>query len=431
LLGLSRVSGRARERDVESQLERMREGAVAFHGEQELRPRLASALEQRRPLRVKLGMDPSAPDLHLGHTVVLNKLKVFQDLGHLPVFLVGDFTARIGDPSGRNKTRPPLDAETVERNAKTYVEQVGRILDVENAEVRFNSEWMDAFSSADWVRLCSHYTIARLLERDDFAKRYRANEPIAVHEILYPFVQSYDSVALRADVELGGTDQTFNLLMGREIQRDYGQPPQAVITHPLLVGTDGAKMSKSLGNGIGITDPPEEMFGKLMSISDALMLEYYDLLNAGAWPELRAARAELARADGEPMEFKLGLARALVERFWGAAAARAAADQFRSVVQRKQAPADLDEIACELGPQEEIGLSELLERLALVASRSEARRLIGQKAVRVNGEIVADPAQRLAEGAYLLKVGKRRFARVRVIQGRSPRGGGGDLADGA
>jgi tyrosyl-tRNA synthetase len=409
------MSDRALEREAARQLDVMRDGAVAFHGEEELRLRLIVALKEKRSLRIKLGMDPSAPDLHIGHTVVLNKLKRIQELGHTPIFLVGDFTARIGDPSGKNKTRPALDVDTVERNAKTYVEQVGRILDVENAEVRFNSEWMEELSSADLVRLCSHYTVARLLERDDFAKRYAANESIAVHEFLYPFVQSYDSVALRADIELGGTDQTFNLLMGREIQRDYGQPAQAVITHPLLVGSDGAKMSKSLGNGIGITERPDEMFGKVMSISDALMLEYWDLLHDGRWEALKPLREALGRGEGNPMEFKLGLAGALVERFAGGEAAREAAEHFRNVVQDKRTPKDLEEVRCEIGTDGEIGLMELLERLELVASRSEGRRLVGQKAVRVDGEVVAAPTLRLSAGSYLLKVGKRRFARVRLV----------------
>jgi tyrosyl-tRNA synthetase len=346
--------------------------------------------------------------------VVLNRLRRIQDLGHTPIFLIGDFTARIGDPSGKNKTRPALDADTVEHNTRTYVDQVARILDIQNVEVRFNSEWMEKLSPADFVRLCSHYTVARLLERDDFAKRYRANEPIAVHEFLYPFVQSYDSVALRADAELGGTDQTFNLLMGREIQRDYGQPPQAVITYPLLVGTDGAKMSKSLDNAIGITDPPAEMFGKVMSVSDSLMLDYFDLLADGRWDDLGPLREALGRGDGDPMEFKLALARAMVERFAGAEAAESAATHFRNVIQNKQAPTGLEEIVCETGESGEIGLLELLERLDLVASRSEARRLVDQKAVRIDDEIVADSALRLPAGSYLLKVGKRRFAKVRL-----------------
>jgi tyrosyl-tRNA synthetase len=408
------MTSRAIEREAQRQLEVMRDGAVDFYGEDELRQKLVVALQEKRSLRFKLGMDPSAPDLHIGHTVVLNRLRRIQDLGHTPIFLIGDFTARIGDPSGKNKTRPALDADTVEHNTRTYVDQVARILDIQNVEVRFNSEWMEKLSPADFVRLCSHYTVARLLERDDFAKRYRANEPIAVHEFLYPFVQSYDSVALRADAELGGTDQTFNLLMGREIQRDYGQPPQAVITYPLLVGTDGAKMSKSLDNAIGITDPPAEMFGKVMSVSDSLMLDYFDLLADGRWDDLGPLREALGRGDGDPMEFKLALARAMVERFAGAEAAEGAATHFRNVIQNKQAPTGLEEIVCETGESGEIGLLELLERLDLVASRSQARRLVDQKAVRIDDEIVADSALRLPAGSYLLKVGKRRFAKVRL-----------------
>jgi tyrosyl-tRNA synthetase len=402
------------EREADRQLDVMAEGSVDFVGRDDLRARLVAALKEQRPLRFKLGMDPSSPDLHIGHTVVLNKLKRVQELGHTPIFLIGDFTARIGDPSGKNKTRPALDADAVQRNAQTYTEQVGRILDVDRAEVRFNSEWMEAMSSSDMVRLCSHYTVARLLERDDFAKRYGAGEPIAVHEFLYPFVQSYDSVALQADVELGGTDQTFNLLMGREIQRDYGQAPQAVITHTLLVGTDGVKMSKSLGNGIGITDAPQEMFGKAMSVSDALMLDYYDLLADGEWSHLAEARAELGSGQGDPMAFKLALARAFVERFHGSGPADEAATHFRDVIQNKQAPSDLDEIVCPTGEDGRRGLLELLDELDLVASRSEARRLVQQKAVRIDGEVVSDPHLDLGAGAYLIKVGKRRFAQVRL-----------------
>ena len=408
------MTDQAIEREAQRQLDVMREGAVEFYGEEDLQPRLVAALRESRPLRVKLGMDPTSPDLHIGHTVVLNKLRCVQELGHTPIFLIGDFTARIGDPSGRDKTRPALDADAVERNARTYVDQVARILDVQKAEVRFNSEWMEKFTAADLVRLCSHFTVARLLERDDFSKRYRANEPITVREFLYPFIQSYDSVALRADVELGGTDQTFNLLMGREIQRDYGQPPQAIITHPLLVGTDGVKMSKSLGNGIGITDPPNEMFGKVMSVSDSLMLEYFDLLQDGRWGELTPLREALGRGEGAPMEFKLALAGALVARFAGDEAAERAAAHFRNVIQMKEAPADLEEVVFETREAGEIGLLELLQQLDLVSSRSEARRLIGQNAVRIDGEIVGDPTIRLPAGSYLLKVGKRRFAKVRL-----------------
>jgi tyrosyl-tRNA synthetase len=409
------VSDPSIEREARRQLEVMRVGAANFHGEEELFSRLVESLESNQPLRFKLGMDPSAPDLHLGHTVVLNKLKHIQDLGHTPIFLIGDFTARIGDPSGKSKTRPALDKDEIDRNARTYVDQVGSILDVEAAEVRFNSEWMAKLSSADLIRLCSHYTVARLLERDDFAKRYQANAPIAVHEFLYPFVQAYDSVALRADAELGGTDQTFNLLMGREIQRDYGQLPQAVITHPLLVGTDGVKMSKSLGNGVGITDPPGEMFGKLMSVSDPLMLEYFDLLSDDRWGELRPQRESVGRGEGNPMELKLAVAGALVERFHGADAAGEAAAHFRAVVQRKQVPTDLVEVVCDTGASGQIGLLALLDQLGLVASRSEARRLVAQSAVQVDEVVVGEPTLQLgAPGSYLLKVGKRRYAKVRL-----------------
>ncbi len=401
--------------EVDRQLAVMREGAVDFFGADELRERLAQRLAAGRPLRVKLGMDPSAPDLHLGHTVVLQKLRRFQDLGHTPIFLVGDFTARIGDPSGRKKTRPALAAAEIERNAASYVEQAGRVLDVARAEIRFNGEWMLPMTSSEIVKLCSRYTVARILERDDFAKRHAAGDPIAVHEFLYPFVQAYDSVALEADVELGGTDQTFNLLMAREIQRDHGQPAQAVITHPLLVGLDGReKMSKSLGNTIGITDAPESMYGKLMSISDTLMLDYFDALSAGEWSDLRSERARLASGGGDPLAFKHALARRVVARFHGGPAAEAAADHFRRVVQEREAPTDVPETTLELGSEAVLGLLEILERLGITRSRSEARRLVAQGAVEVDGALIGDPTLRLAAGAYRIKVGKRRFARVRL-----------------
>jgi tyrosyl-tRNA synthetase len=401
--------------EIQRQLAAMQEGASEFYGEAELRERLEQRLREGRPLRVKLGMDPSAPDLHLGHTVVLRKLRRFQELGHTPIFLVGDFTARIGDPSGRKKTRPALEEAEVERNAASYVEQAGRVLDVAHAEIRFNSEWMQRMSPAEIVKLCSRYTVARLLERDDFAKRFKAGDPISVHEFLYPFVQAYDSVALQADVELGGTDQTFNLLMAREIQRDYGQPAQAVITHPLLVGLDGReKMSKSLGNAIGINEPPESMYGKLMSITDSLMLDWFDALASGEWSDLQAQRVRLADGNADPYSFKHGLARRVVERFHGEQAAAQAAEHFRRTVQERQAPADLPETVLELGEGGRLGLLEILERIGLTPSRSEARRLIGQRGVAIDGESVDDPALRLPAGVYQIKVGKRRHARVRL-----------------
>ncbi len=403
------------EREVERQIEVMRDGTVDFFGEDELRDRLNTALSAGRPLRVKLGMDPSAPDLHLGHTVVIQKLRRLQELGHTPIFLVGDFTAMIGDPSGKKKTRPALAPEEVKANATTYVEQVGNLLDVERAEIRFNSEWMSQMASADMVRLCSHYTVARLLERDDFAKRYGAGEAISVHEFLYPFVQAYDSVALRSDVELGGTDQTFNLLMARAIQRDYGQPAQAVLTHPLLVGLDGSeKMSKSLGNVIAINEPPEEIYGKILSLSDRLMLDYYDLLAAGEWGDLAEERRRLSEGKGDPLAFKHELARRLSARFHGPEGAERGAAHFQRVVRSKEVPEDVTETALAPGPGGDRGLLEVLVELGLSASNSEARRLIGQQAVSLDGAVVSDPSARLLPGTYLLKVGKRRFSRARI-----------------
>jgi tyrosyl-tRNA synthetase len=399
--------------EVARQVAVIRDGAVEFFGEDELRSRLAQCLRDGRPLRVKLGMDPSAPDLHLGHTVVLSKLRRFQELGHTPIFLVGDFTARIGDPTGRKKTRPALTVEEVKANAATYVAQAGLVLDVKRAEIRFNSEWMDSLTPADWIRLCSRYTVARLLERDDFAKRYAANEPIAVHELLYPFAQAYDSVALRADVEIGGTDQTFNLLMAREIQRDYGQPPQAVLTHPLLRGTDGVeKMSKSLGNSIGLMDLPADMYGRVMSVSDQLMLEYYDLLRAGLWEELLEWRSSSAEVGRDPLAFKHELATRIVARFHGDDAARAAREHFQRVVQRKEVPDDVPECALALGEGGGRSLLEILERLGMAGSRSEARRLVAQHAVSLDGQRVEDAGLVLGRGSYLIQVGKRRFARL-------------------
>ena len=401
--------------EVERQLAVMRNGASEFYGEEDLRERLTEFVRGGRPLRAKLGMDPSSPDLHVGHSVVLQKLKTLQDLGHTPIFLVGDFTARIGDPTGKKKTRPALDADQVRVNAATYVDQVSRVLDVSKAEVRFNSEWMETMSSAEMVRLCSHYSVARLLEREDFAKRHKEGTSIAVHEFLYPFVQAYDSVALEADIELGGTDQTFNLLMGREIQRAYGQLPQAVITQPLLVGTDGHdKMSKSLGNTIGITDPPEDSYGKVMSISDDVMLAYYDVLadDTEPWTRLADERRRLGSGAGDPLAFKKALAWALVERFHGDEAADAGAAHFASVIGRKEVPDDVPETSVSVGESGDIGLLDLLRQLGLTKSNGEGRRLVEQGAVRIDGEPVSDASSRLQPGNPLIKVGKRRFHRA-------------------
>jgi len=401
--------------EARRQIEVVRQGTVEFYGEEELAARLEQALLEKRPLRVKLGMDPSSPDLHLGHTVVLEKLKRFQELGHTPIFLIGDFTARIGDPSGKSKTRPALDEAAVRENAATYVEQVGQVLDVESAEVRFNSEWMGNMSPGDFVRLCSHYTVARLLERDDFQKRFSGETPIFVHEFLYPFVQAYDSVALKADVELGGTDQTFNLLMAREIQRSYGQSPQAVLTHPLLVGTDGTdKMSKSLGNCIGLTDAAEEMYGKLMSVSDTLMLQYLALLSHGQWDDLEEASEAVRGGAGDPLGLKHSLAGRVVGRFHGSEGASRGEAHFRKVVQGGGPPDEIAEYVFELAGAPEAVLIEILAGLSLVKSRGEARRLVSQGGVQVDGETLSEPLSKLAAGRYLIRLGKRRYARVEI-----------------
>ncbi len=402
-------------KEVDRQLAVMWDGAVDFHGEEELAERLAVCLKEGRPLRVKLGMDPSSADLHLGHSVVLMKLRRFLELGHTPIFLVGDFTARIGDPSGRNKTRPALDADQVRENAETYVAQVARLLDVSKVEVRFNGEWMDQMTPSDFVRLCSQSTVARMLERDDFAKRYAGEVPIFIHEFLYPFVQGYDSVALESDVELGGTDQTFNLLMGRELQRAYGQRPQAVITHPLLVGLDGhEKMSKSLGNSIGITDAPADMYGKVMSIPDDAMVEWHRLLAMGDWAALGEALARYAGGEGNPMELKHDLAHAIVGRVHDDAAATEAREAFHRVVQRKEVPDDVPEVDIALGERESLRLVDLLIETDLAPSKSEARRLVQQGGVRLDQEKQSDPNAAVGHGAVLVQVGKRRFARVSI-----------------
>lgn len=401
--------------EVDRQIAVMRDGCIDFHGEEELRERLGQRLAENRPLRVKLGMDPSSPDLHLGHTVVLQKLKRFLELGHVPIFLVGDFTARIGDPSGKKKARPPLTEEEVRDNAATYVDQVSKILDVDRVEIRFNNEWMSGLAPSDFVRLCSTVTVARLLERDDFAKRYAAGVPIYTHEFLYPFVQAYDSVALEADVELGGSDQTFNLLMGREVQRSYGLAPQAVITHPLLVGTDGTeKMSKSLGNSIGITDAPEDMYGKVMSLPDAQMADYFDVLSAGEWDSDRAAFARFRRGEGQPMALKHRLAALIVARVHGADAARMAHAHFEKVVQQKGVPDDVPAEEIALAGEATLSLLDVLVRLGLAKSRSEGRRLVDQGAVSLDGARASDAMAPLSAGEYLIRVGKRRYVMLCV-----------------
>jgi tyrosyl-tRNA synthetase len=400
-------------RPVQEQLAILRRGAVDVIPEDDLMRKLERAVQSGKPLRVKLGADPSAPDLHLGHTVVLQKLRDFQDCGHLAIFLIGDFTGMIGDPSGRSETRKPLDRHQVVANAETYKKQVFKILDPSRTEVRFNSEWMGSMVAADVVRLTAQYTVARLLERDDFARRFRESHPIGLHEFLYPLVQGHDSVALTADVELGGTDQKFNLLVGRELQKAAGQEPQVVVTMPLLEGTDarlvdgklvGQKMSKSLGNAIGIDEPPAEMYGKIMAISDETMRRFIELLS----------RAE-SRPDPltAPMAAKQALAAELIGRYHGTDAAREAAEAFARRFQRGQLPTEIPEIRWN-GDGETIWVSRLIAEAGLAKSNSEARRLVVQGGVRIDGRSVKDPQLEIpCQGAVLLEIGKRRIARVR------------------
>ena len=395
---------------VEAQLETIRRGCDELLLESELKDRLTEG----RPLRIKAGFDPTAPDLHLGHTVLLNKLRQFQDLGHQVFFLIGDFTGMIGDPSGKNATRPPLTREAVAENARTYTEQVFRILDRDRTEIVFNSTWMDRFAAADLIRLAATHTVARMLERDDFSTRYRNNQPIAIHEFLYPLVQGYDSVALRAGVELGGTDQKFNLLMGRELQKHYGQAPQVVLTLPLLEGLDGVnKMSKSLGNYVGINESPQEIFGKLMSISDDLMWRYIDLLSL----EPQTARQWHAEVAGgrNPREIKVAFARDIVARFHGVTAADAAVADFESRFRRHEMPDRMPEILIAAGADDGVPISQVLKQAKLTASTSEALRLLDQGGVKLDGDKVSDKALRLTKGtSAVLQVGRRKFARVTI-----------------
>jgi len=396
---------------VAEQLAELRRGTEEILTEAELRERLAEG----RPLRVKAGFDPTAPDLHLGHTVLLNKMRRFQDYGHEVIFLIGDFTGMIGDPSGKSATRPPLTREEVEANAKTYADQVFRILDPERTRLEFNSRWMSKMDAVGLIELAAKYTVARMLERDDFRKRYESGRPISVHEFLYPLIQGYDSVALEADVELGGTDQKFNLLVGRHLQQAFGQKAQVVLTVPLLEGLDGVnKMSKSLGNYVGITDPPDEMFGKLMSISDELMWRYFDLLSFRSMEEIERLRAEV-REGRNPRDVKVLLAREIVERFHGAESAERAHRRFDEVHRNRGVP---DDLALEklVIDGSELGIAHVLKRAGLVASTSEAFRLIDQGAVRLDGERVGDRGLAVRAGeAHLYQVGKRRFARIELV----------------
>ncbi|BBL57133.1 tyrosine--tRNA ligase [Methylomonas koyamae] len=370
-------------------------------------------LEENRPLTIKAGFDPTAPDLHLGHTVLINKLKQFQDAGHNVQFLIGDFTAMIGDPTGKNVTRKPLSREEVLENAKTYQAQVFKILDPEKTEVKFNSAWMGAMTSAELIQLAAKHTVARMLERDDFSKRYKSGQPIAIHEFLYPLIQGYDSVVMKADVELGGTDQKFNLLVGRQLQEIYGQKPQIVLTMPILEGLDGVqKMSKSLNNYIGIADVPDDMFGKIMSISDELMWRYFKLLSFRPMLEIERWRQACQNGDN-PRNYKVALAQEIVERFHGAAAAKAALENFEARFQRGAIPDDLDDIQLEAGA-EGLPIANLLKNAGLVASTSEALRLIKQGAVKIDGEKLEDSKRVIAASTHVYQVGKRKVARVTI-----------------
>jgi tyrosyl-tRNA synthetase len=394
---------------VDEALAILRRGSHEILRESELREKL----QEGRPLRVKAGFDPTAPDLHLGHTVLINKLRQFQDLGHEVLFLIGDFTGMIGDPTGKSVTRKSLTREEVLENAKSYEEQIFRILDPARTLVVFNSSWMGEMRASDLIELAAKHTVARMLERDDFANRYRAGQPIAIHEFLYPLVQGYDSVALRADVELGGTDQKFNLLVGRQLQEAYGQPPQVVITLPILEGLDGVqKMSKSLGNYVGITESPTDMFGKLMSISDELMWRYLELLSARSLEEIEAWKRSVAQGEN-PRDVKFRLAEEMVMRFHGPDAAHAARDAFVARFQRGAIPDDLATVELAVRSAEALPLANLLKAAGLVASTSEALRLMSQGAVRIDGERVTDRDRALPAGSsHVYQVGKRRIARV-------------------
>ena len=396
--------------DVDAQVAAAKRGADELIVEAELRAKLARG----KPLRIKLGLDPTAPDIHLGHTVVLNKMRQLQDLGHQVIFLIGDFTSMIGDPSGRNATRPPLTREAIRANAETYHAQASKVLDPSRTEIRYNSEWCEPLGAAGMIRLASQYTVARMLERDDFAKRYREGAPIGVHEFLYPLMQGYDSVALRADIELGGTDQKFNLLVGRELQKAAGQEPQCVLTMPLLEGLDGVeKMSKSKGNYVGVTEAPDAMFGKLMSISDELMWRWYELLSFRPMGEIAALKRE-CESGRNPRDAKVSLAQEIVARFHSQADAERALASFEARFREGAMPESMPEVTIETGGAG-IAVANLAKQAGVVDSTSEALRLIAGRGLRLDGEVVADKSVTVSAGAtVVVQAGKRRFARVTV-----------------
>ena len=395
---------------ISEALEAIKRGCEELLVEEEL----VRKLQTGRKLRIKLGMDPTAPDLHLGHTVVINKLRHFQDLGHHVQFLIGDFTGMIGDPTGKNQTRPPLTREQIQVNAATYQKQVFKILDPEKTEIMFNSTWSDKLGAEGMIRLCSRYTVARILERDDFAKRYKGGQPIAMHELLYPLMQGYDSVAMKSDVELGGTDQKFNLLVGRELQKDWGQEPQCILTMPLLEGLDGVnKMSKSLGNYVGIDEPPNEIFGKLMSVSDDLMWRYFELLSFRPMAEVGAWKREVSEGRN-PRDVKVALAQEIVERFHGRPAAESALADFEARFRHGEIPEDIPEVTL-TAPEGGLAVAQMLKQAGLTASTTEAMRMIEQGGVRFDGERLTDRTLKVAGGTTIVaQVGKRKYARIHL-----------------
>ncbi|MFZ2800792.1 MAG: tyrosine--tRNA ligase [Syntrophorhabdus sp.] len=399
--------------DVDKQMEVIKRGAVDLVNEEELRSKLERSIRENKPLRVKLGLDPTAPDLHLGHTVVLQKLKQFQELGHVAIFLIGDFTGMIGDPTGRIETRPALTKDELLVNAETYKKQVFKILDPETTEVRFNSEWFETMNAADMIRLCAQYTMARMMEREDFRNRYQNNLPISIHEFLYPLVQGYDSVALQADIELGGHDQIFNLFVGRVIQRAYGQESQVLVTVPLLEGTDGInKMSKSYGNYVGIDEQPDTMFGKLMSISDELMLKYYELLSDISLDKLRILKEEIHNGSVHPRDAKVNFAKEIITRFHSKEAADAAHENFDKMFRDKEVPEDIEVVTIK---KSETGtwLPKLLSTIGMVTSTSEGKRMVQQGGVHINGvKVISEEITLDAVNELTIKVGKRKFKKV-------------------
>jgi tyrosyl-tRNA synthetase len=404
-------------KSVEEQFAYLKKGCVEIIQESEIKTKLARAVKENKPLRVKAGFDPTAPDIHLGHTVLIRKMKHFQDLGHDVIFLIGDFTGLIGDPSGQSATRPPMTREQIAKNAETYKNQIFKILDSEKTIIDFNSRWLGKLTSFDIIKLTSKYTVARILERDDFSNRLKSGQPISLHELLYPIMQAYDSVALQADVELGGTDQKFNLLVGREIQREYQQEPQVVITMPLLEGLDGVeKMSKSLGNYVGITEPPNEIFGKIMSVSDPLMFRYYELLTDVPLSQIEAWRKEIREEKLNPRDLKSKLAETIAADFWGQAEAAQAVREFEKVFKKKEIPSDITEYKVDPVKIPGTGRAQIIDVLeGILSSRGEAKRMIRQGGITIDGNRIDDIEMTLDFGSknkYILKIGKRRFYKI-------------------